>query len=240
MFRESACLILKSASQILMVKRRPKGNFGSFTVFPGGILQDSDRFFKDEEQVLKVAAIRETLEETGILVSKEIQVFDSCQRKSIKSNLMDLPLNSLFTLSTWITPPHEPIRFKTTFFLLKVENIPKSLPDGNEIVEIFTKSSKELLHDFQNGNILLMPPQWILLNILNGTIELEKFRGIIDPELVYKSKRDFTLVFPGDYQHSKSLKSINLNNFRKFRILGKVENGRTVEYNFVDEIFSKL
>ena len=55
----------------------------------------------------------------------------------------------------------------------------------------------------------------------------------------YKSKRDFTLVFPGDYQHSKSWKSINLNN-RKFRILGKVENGRTVEYNFVDEIFSKL
>ena len=63
--RESASLILKSPTQILMIKRRPRGSFGSFTVFPGGIVEAKDQYVNHDYSV-RLAAIRETVEETGI------------------------------------------------------------------------------------------------------------------------------------------------------------------------------
>ena len=91
--------------------------------------------------------------------------------------------------------------------------------------------------DFKSGKIALIPPQWILLNILNGNIKKEYFSGIVNPEYVYKSKEGFILVFPGDYQHSSTLNNSDSIYSKKgiLRIHARLENERVVEYKLFTE-----
>lgn len=228
MFIESASLILKSASKILMIKRRPRGSFGSFTVFPGGIVAHKDNIY--QENTFKFTAVRETMEETGLVLTRNIKCLDLSSRNEL-DYLKNVDMETMNLISTWITPPNEPKRFHTRFYLKVVDDIPMAIPDGDETVQVFIKSIPELLQDFRNGEISLMPPQWILLNILNGDIQLEKFGGIVDPERIYKSDEMFILVLPGDYQHSKSSK-------RQFRIIAELRNGRAINYTLIDNPWS--
>jgi 8-oxo-dGTP pyrophosphatase MutT (NUDIX family) len=226
--KHAASLILKTSSKfpkVLMVQRQATGKFGSFTVFPGGVVDASD-------SDLKMTALRETMEETGLLLTNDIKCLDLSSRNKV-DQVHNVDMSTLIHLSTWITPPNQKYRYHTTFFLKTVDYIPDCIPDGVEIVKVYTKTIPELLQDFRNGKISLMPPQWILLNVLNGDILQDKFIGIIDPEEVYRSETKMILALPGDYQHSKRSN-------RQFRIIGKLENGRAIEYKLIDDEQSKL
>ncbi|KAL5490041.1 hypothetical protein ACEPAI_4874 [Sanghuangporus weigelae] len=131
--RPSASLIVvNSKNEILMVQRHLDSHFfAGAHVFPGG------NFDQTQDSSLEMTAIRETFEETGILLASRASGFEDTRisenvleeaRKAIhtgkhlfadflsESGLVP-DIVSLLPFSTWITPPQVPRRFRTCFFV---------------------------------------------------------------------------------------------------------------------------
>lgn len=137
--------------EVLMVSRAARGAFASALVFPGGAIdpEDADESWRrsvsdfDEvavvERALRIGAIREVWEETGILLSPEAGMLDAAPprlglgfRETLAAVGAHLQLNSLTHFAHWITPPEEPRRFDTHFYLAAVDRDTVAEPDGSE------------------------------------------------------------------------------------------------------------
>ncbi len=134
-----------------MVSRAARGAFASALVFPGGAIDPEDgeaSWHKsvtdfDEvpevERALRIGAIREVWEETGILLSPEAGDLESAPpllglgfRETLAAIGAHLQLNSLTHFGHWITPVEEPRRFDTHFYLAVVDREAVAEPDGVE------------------------------------------------------------------------------------------------------------
>ncbi|XP_049962699.1 acyl-coenzyme A diphosphatase NUDT19 [Schistocerca serialis cubense] len=188
---------------------------GSY-VFPGGVAESSDgskewlQLYKDngytitEENAggrtqnmnisqyipeilpLKIAAIRETFEEAGILLCKNKHVHfqspvsywasyissyetETWQNKVKKdpSQFLDLckhfecvpDIWALHLWSNWLTPTHNTRRFNTTFLLAVLDQMPPAICDKTEMDEMQWSSVSELLSMSNICKIWLPPPQ---------------------------------------------------------------------------------
>lgn len=145
--KDAATLIIldrtEPVTKVLMGRRHEKHKFmpGLF-VFPGGRLETSDAKVKCQSELeteienkigekargLAVAAVRETFEETGLLIGEK-------NGEEIRPALSTLRL-----LARAITPPNKVRRFDTWFFVTDKEHIQhdigmENLPD-NELQDI--------------------------------------------------------------------------------------------------------
>lgn len=133
--RPSASLVIVNhRNEILLVQRNPKASaFGGMHVFPGG------NFDKKQDASLAVTAIRETFEESGLLLALANKpgttspptvsetVLDEArfaihQQKMLfedflKENNLKLDFGALLPFTKWITPIGPPKRFETEFFV---------------------------------------------------------------------------------------------------------------------------
>jgi 8-oxo-dGTP pyrophosphatase MutT (NUDIX family) len=102
----ASVIVLRDAPfEVLLLRRHEKSSFvPNAWVFPGGIAEESD---------MRVTAVRETLEETGLRLEPD----------------------SLVWTSRWITPEGVPKRFDTYFFVAAVPRDAVVTIDGREIVE---------------------------------------------------------------------------------------------------------
>lgn len=132
-----------------MVRRNASAFFPSALVFPGGTV-DSDDGVDDwldhldnhdhlsaAERALRIAAIRETWEETRLLpcASGSLEGDPGGNfRGSISSNGVKLDLGGLVHFGHWITPPQVPKRFDTHFYLSPAPEAGEGECDGGEIV----------------------------------------------------------------------------------------------------------
>lgn len=130
--------------EVLMGRRSAAAPFAPDAyVFPGGVVDLSDG---DERAVSaaagrrdpwKVAAIRETFEETGALVAVA-PVLDTAGGgfwATVDGRHPVLDLDQLRYLSTWVTPSFVPRRYDTKFFLTCADVGPVSA-DGVEFVDV--------------------------------------------------------------------------------------------------------
>jgi 8-oxo-dGTP pyrophosphatase MutT (NUDIX family) len=155
----------RGALEVLMVERHADMRFGpGALVFPGGKLdaQDVDPAWSayalgwaeldDEARGLRICAIRETFEETGILVAYGLDGQDG-NAAEIASGLRsavafgDLPfleviktaglrldLHALVSFARWVTPTRQPIRFDAAFFIAPAPQGQAAVCDEREIV----------------------------------------------------------------------------------------------------------
>ena len=121
------------APQLLMVERAQGMAFaGGALVFPGGRIDRSDSEFAGEEAAAKVAAIRETLEETAVPVGlspvPETELAAQLQRaliadepfdRLLENHGLELDLNSIVPFARWVPKFHATRRFDTLFFLAR-------------------------------------------------------------------------------------------------------------------------
>lgn len=191
----------------VFLQRRVRGMpfAGGMTAFPGGGVDSRDagsrssvrwvgpepawwaqRFGCDVDQAhaLVCAAVRETFEETGVLLAGEHA--DSVigettrlepQRQALverESSLADLLTEQDLVLradllspwSNWVTPAAEPRRYDTHFFAaaLPVEQSPHVT--GGEAAVAYWRSPAGALADWQRGHNGLLPPTWVSLTEL--------------------------------------------------------------------------
>jgi len=155
----------ESGLEVFMVVRHHQIDFASGAlVFPGGSLEPGDRAIAadaarcgaasglDERgRALRVAAVRETFEECGVLLARPrgsndwlpgARVAELASRSAGRSfgdlvlgEDLELALDALTPFAHWITPAALPKRFDTHFFILAAPPDQSARHDGSESVD---------------------------------------------------------------------------------------------------------
>ena len=162
----SSLVLLKNSGKIVKVllgKRSDKTRFmpGAW-VFPGGVVDKTDHTISINTylnkkiikrlavsnnartaKALAVASIRETVEETGLILGKKcenttkVDYGEDNNGISIMSKLgLEPDLSKLFYLGRAITPTFSPIRFHARFFVADAKHLTGKIQTTNELVEI--------------------------------------------------------------------------------------------------------
>ncbi len=120
---------------------------GGHWVFPGGRIDPEDYAEdRDEAQASRVAGVRETQEESGLVLNPE----------------------SLLLLSHWTTPPSMGRRFATWFYLATVgQDVPEVIVDGEEMDAFCWASPNTFLEQHRHGELALLPPTVVTLEELH-------------------------------------------------------------------------
>ena len=150
--------------EILLLRRSAVVQFaGGMWVFPGGRIDAAD-FAGDANDILaaaKRAAIRETREETGLVI-------DACE---------------LQFFAHWTTPEHEIKRYATWFFATSIGNYTADvLVDGSEIETHVWISPVEALAQHRRGDLEMLPPTFIALS------ELARCNSTQDVAALYRDR----------------------------------------------------
>lgn len=118
---------------------------GGAWVFPGGRVDALDYAGQDDEFLAaQNAAIRETLEETGVSLRRE----------------------DLTAFAHWTTPAGQKRRFATWFFAAHATEAVEVTVDGGEIVDFAWLSPDAALQAQRCGEITMMPPTFVCLSLL--------------------------------------------------------------------------
>lgn len=176
----------KGELQVLLVQRNKSLAFaGGAWVYPGGKIEDQEiQLGKDQLDAAKLAAVRETKEETGLSVSKDELIF----------------------FRHWTTPAREPRRFATWFFFGSVSSpSEKVIIDNSEIKSYRWIHPQEALDELKRGKIFLMPPTFLSMLLIRKCDSLLKAREILLNEPVVhvrpvmcRLNEDFHLLYEGD------------------------------------------
>lgn len=172
--RPSATLLLlrdgARGLEVLMVERHHQIDFvAGALVFPGGQVEAADADpglaarcagvagLSSAERALRVAAIRETFEEAGVLLAKRrgapalvgaetLRGIEERHRAALQAGTrslaevaeredLELACDALVPFAHWITPLFMPKRFDTWFFLVEAPADHVALHDGHESVD---------------------------------------------------------------------------------------------------------
>lgn len=159
-----------SGLEVFMVERHHQIDFATGAlVFPGGKVDPGDAApglaaqcdgvdgLDDVARALRVAAIRETFEEAGVLLARprgetalvggnRLREIDAAHRDAfnrgertmselVASEGLTLALDALVPFAHWITPQFMPKRFDTHFFLVPAPPDQVAVHDGGESVD---------------------------------------------------------------------------------------------------------
>jgi len=179
--------------EALLLRRHGRSGFAAGAwVFPGGRVDEADRderfrnrwrgpepiawrdrlSLSEEESALGfvVAAVRETFEETGIMVGESRA---TGERERLRAELlagerhfaevleaMDAAVDTdkLAYLAHWITPEAEPRRFDTRFFLAALPAEAVVEAHAEELTEARWLSPAAALAEYEAGELRMLPP----------------------------------------------------------------------------------
>lgn len=230
---------------LLMRRHGDSADLGGVHVFPGGKLDPLDRVAaeggldRDALQLqaelaepdlavetavgLYLAALRETLEECGLLPGLTLDAAATAglrRHLAAGGSLVDglralglrAPTARLVPWSRWITPRLASVsrrRFDTRFFVARADAGQQAQHDDHEATEAVWLAPRTALLRFWDGAIDLAPPQIMCLVELarqpdvDSTLRLARTRG---PSLVlpepYDDEGARVLCYPGDPRHS--------------------------------------
>lgn len=241
--------------RLVMVRRNAKSSFKNATVFPGGNVDTSDHdqttsyeSMNPTLETFKRCAIRETFEETGILITQPRVQFSSGDRKKWRSQVhesakafpslldaynVNLDLKELVHYANWITPITLPRRYNTNFFLSVVKSS-ETLParhDNSETLQISHFTPVEGIEAHRRGEIVLFPPQLYMLHDLSGSksykelLEVMRSRVVVPTQPMFKPALGY-IVLPGDEARGGSPGAFN-------RINVSVQKGNMVPINII-------
>jgi 8-oxo-dGTP pyrophosphatase MutT (NUDIX family) len=194
LLRDSAGPDGKGEIEVFMMVRHYEIDFNSGAlVFPGGAVDPGDHDIAGKPEIyaggegldaealgFRIAAIRETFEESGILLAKprgantlvdakragEIEARHRaalCEGKTtflqvLTDNEISLTLDELVPYAHWITPEGMPKRFDTWFFLAAAPPDQAGAHDGKESTDSIWVSPREALAGGDSGRFKLPFP----------------------------------------------------------------------------------
>ena len=146
--------------EVLLCRRQPTSAFvANMQVFPGGGVDPADSdmaVVRSGESMYpggpdlgacRRAAIRETQEETGLVLSDDVE----------------LPV-----LGRWITPPLAPRRYDTVFFVAALPDGQEPVADGVEVVECTWWTPEDAVQAWADDKIEFVTPTLRMMMSLQG------------------------------------------------------------------------
>ena len=206
-------ILLRDAAagpEVLLLARHAHSVFlPDMYVFPGGRVEDEDHALAERvaglsraaasarlatvpaEQALGffVAGVRETFEESGILLARRrgsaelldadsaaalarhrlgVQNGDASFRDLVLGEDLVLAAELLSVHAHWITPEDSPRRFDTIFFATETPRGQRALHDGVELTDHVWLQPSLALADFRAGRRQMIIPTWANLETLEG------------------------------------------------------------------------
>lgn len=179
----------RNGLEVLMVERHGGMLFGpGALVFPGGKLDPQDRdpaWFAElgsEADEMRICAIRETFEETGMLLGRrkdggqavadnaalrsKVIAGELAFREAIALLGLQLDLEALTLFSRWITPISQPIRFDASFYIARAPSGQEAVCDGRETITAEWLAPCTALGLADAGRRKLMTPTRANLSVL--------------------------------------------------------------------------
>ena len=251
--RASATVVLlrdapqKGLEVFLLRRHKASAVLGGAYVFPGGKLDESDCEANLHAHLdatphvlhqalgelelpvhtavgLYVAAVREMLEECGVLLSPEST--EPTQRLQwqkqlhagqrfvdvLQSSKLTIDTNNLAPWSRWITPRVPAVtnkRFDTRFFVAVLPPDQSPVHDNVEAIDSVWLSPRDALERYWSGGLSLAPPQIMTLASLvphahtSSVLQMARQQKppLIEPE-PFDDDGIRTLCYPGDPKHS--------------------------------------
>lgn len=235
--------------EVFLLKRHNLSDaFGGAFVFPGGKVDESDRdplnanlvdqspdemhaalgepdLSMDEVTGLFLAAIRESMEESGVLLAVDAtrneanQLSEALQTgltfmDAVRRHQLRLNTKGLIPWKRWITPKMPTVgskRFDTRFFIAAMPAQQDAIHDAHETTESIWMTPRNALQAYARGDIEMAPPQVISLAELAGFESVSKLLDattgatppLIEPESFMHNGERY-ICFPGDPRHSQS------------------------------------
>jgi 8-oxo-dGTP pyrophosphatase MutT (NUDIX family) len=232
-----------SGIEVFLVQRHAAIRFmGGMHVFPGGKVCDDDGSPAMRERILDghlaprdeawgdgvesgaaltraVAAIRETLEEAGVLLGTpsappllhdmraRLHAGDPFAEALAASNLA-LSITTLQPLSRWITPESEPTRFDTSFYLARAPFDQQATCDERESVAALWITPRAALQAAEDKTLRLAPPTAATLHNLRSVRSVDaaladaasRALPVILP-IIRAIGDELVVIYPGDPEH---------------------------------------
>lgn len=164
--------------EVFWVRRAPTDRFLSgFSAFPGGRVDPGDG--PGPERAARIAALRETAEETGWLPGGRLDPVERAALRAGDVRLEDLrPVDALLPklvpAGSWRAPPYLVARFRTRFFALRVgPDADPRVDDGDpELHAGGWIRPRDALAAWDRGEVLLAPPtRWLLRALADGALD---------------------------------------------------------------------
>jgi len=220
MLRQASAMVLARDSdqgiEVCMLRRVSSSRFAAGAyVFPGGVMEDHDsdplwaehfishNAVEDKAYEYKIAAIRETFEEAGVLVSGLDQTIsipsehrDDLNKEDIslqdifRQHQLQLNLNEIIFYDHWITPEGAPIRFDTRFYLSIAPSNQQLAHDETETDSSCWATPATLIAQYEKKEIRLMPVTHVQLQ------RLAAFESVESLISTAKLKKTITAVLP--------------------------------------------
>jgi 8-oxo-dGTP pyrophosphatase MutT (NUDIX family) len=186
-----------------MIVRNAKTVFaGGALVFPGGSLDQADHDLAGdiagvyphltvEELALRIAAIRETFEESGVLLActsdgapvapdRVAELVTACRgnggpdfRDALREGSLLPAVDSLVPFARWITPPVRPKRFDTHFFIAVAPSGQSLAHDGSEAVDSIWIEPQAAIDGTAEGRFKLVFATRMNLNRIGASDSIE-------------------------------------------------------------------
>ncbi len=209
--------------EVLLLRRNRALKFASgFWVFPGGKVEPSEsKMAANELEAAKIAAVRETKEETNI----------------------NIPLSDLIFFNHWTTPVVEPRRFATWFFFADVSASEVEVKvDGSELEEHLWINPQKAIDKAHTGEIILMPPTYMCLQRISQCKDIAAIRkelslnepAFILPNLIFKNNKIYCL-YEGDAGYKNG--DIDTPGPRHRLVGNSLKGGYTFFYSDCEHIF---
>lgn len=227
--------------EVLLVRRNDHVAFmAGAHVFPGGRVDPADAIappstccdgvaalpgFPDltaeDELPFRVAALRELLEEAGLLIARTADgavvppALVSALREKMaagealaalaQAHGVRLALDAVVPFAHWVTPESEPGRYDTRFFLARLPAGQTARHDAGETTELRWITPADAVALCERGEILLPPPTWTTLKQMSRWATVDELFAWaastpivrVQPHLVREAHQT-VLTLPGD------------------------------------------
>jgi 8-oxo-dGTP pyrophosphatase MutT (NUDIX family) len=211
-------MVLRDGAQgleVLMVRRHgDSGVLGGVHVFPGGKLDAVDGEAAIRGEPRAPSWYPDTLGEPALSATVARGLFAAAVRETREECGLDLPVDTLWPWSRWITPRQPSVtrkRFDTRFFVAPAPEGQEAVHDDFEATEVVWVSPRQGLVRYWAGEIDLAPPQIMSLVQLARVTDVAQAMAVArqrPPVLVephpFDDAGERVICYPGDPAHPVS------------------------------------
>jgi len=155
--------------EVLVLQRGAESRFlPGYVVFPGGAVDGADvalaeRWFGDQREASRAAAVRELVEEAGLALTAGGLV-DAGNPDSLDPTHEAPPSAAQLTeMAHWIAPEDVPVRFDARYFAVAAPADLEPAPDGAEAELAWWESPRSILAGWAEGDRKLYWPTYLTM-----------------------------------------------------------------------------